>query len=112
MSGCNGVPASTAASLHKSRGGHKQNEPEFDADHGDVVSFHEQLKAHCQENDKDSWFVMEKMPFDVVNTSNHELCRSTVVKCMKRPVGFVDWWGDRHLASNIVLSQTKQSLSD
>ena len=107
----------------------------MDADYGDVISFHERLKAYCQENDKDLWFVMngdwidgtglamdgdsshvipilEKMPFDVVNTGNHELYRSTVVEYMTRPGGFIDWWGDKYLASNVLLARTKQSLSN
>jgi 2',3'-cyclic-nucleotide 2'-phosphodiesterase (5'-nucleotidase family) len=79
--------------VHSWVGGHKKNEPNLDADYGDVVSFHERLKAYCEENDKDYWFVMngdwidgtglsldgdpshlipllEKMPWDVVNVRN------------------------------------------
>jgi 2',3'-cyclic-nucleotide 2'-phosphodiesterase (5'-nucleotidase family) len=75
---------------HSWIGGHKKNEPQFDAGYGDLLSFYEQLKAYCNQNDKDLWFVMngdwidgtglamdgdpshlipllEKMPFDVVN---------------------------------------------
>jgi 2',3'-cyclic-nucleotide 2'-phosphodiesterase (5'-nucleotidase family) len=56
--------------------------------------------------------LLEKIPFDVVNTGNHELYRSTVVEYMTRPGGFIDWWGHRHLASNIILALTRQSLSN
>jgi hypothetical protein len=31
---------------------------------------------------------------------------------MTRPGGFLDWWGHRHLASNIVVSETQQPLSN
>jgi 2',3'-cyclic-nucleotide 2'-phosphodiesterase (5'-nucleotidase family) len=56
--------------------------------------------------------LLEKIPFDVVNTGNHELYRSTVVEYMTRPGGFIDWWGHHHLASNIILARTKHSLSN
>ena len=81
---------------HSWVGGHKKNEPTWNADYGDVYSFHEQLKAYCDESGKDLWFVMngdwidgtglalngdpshlipllEKMPWDVVNVSSLEL---------------------------------------
>jgi 2',3'-cyclic-nucleotide 2'-phosphodiesterase (5'-nucleotidase family) len=77
--------------VHSWVGGHKSKEPvRLNADYGDVVSFHERLKAYCEETDKDLWFVMngdwidgtgisldgdpshlipllEKMPWDVIN---------------------------------------------
>lgn len=56
--------------------------------------------------------LLEKMPFDVVSTGNHELYRSTVVEYMTRPGGFIDYLGDRHLSSNILLTRTKQPLSN
>jgi 2',3'-cyclic-nucleotide 2'-phosphodiesterase (5'-nucleotidase family) len=75
---------------HSWIGGHKKNEAQLDASYGDLLSFYEQLKVYCDQNEKDLWFVMngdwidgtglamdgdpshlipllEKMPFDVVN---------------------------------------------
>jgi hypothetical protein len=31
---------------------------------------------------------------------------------MKRPGGFIDWWGSKHLASNVILKETGQPLSN
>jgi hypothetical protein len=89
-----------------------------------VVSFYEHVRAYCSSLDKDVWFVqngdwidgtglamdgnpsylvplIQKMPFDVLNTGNHELYRPQVVDYMTRPGGFIDWWGSRYLASNV-----------
>ncbi len=75
--------------------GHGRKEPFLDANYGDVLSFYQNLKAHCDATDKDLFFVMngdwidgtglsldgdskalvpliQKMPFDIVNTGNHE----------------------------------------
>jgi 2',3'-cyclic-nucleotide 2'-phosphodiesterase (5'-nucleotidase family) len=80
---------------HSWIGGHGRKEPYFNADYGDILSFYQHLKRYCDANGKDLWFVMngdwidgtalsldgdiqylapliEKMPFDVVNTGNHE----------------------------------------
>ena len=85
---------------HSWIGGHGHKEPYFDADYGDVLSFYQHLKLYCDASEKDLWFVMngdwidgtglsldgdiqyiapliEEMPFDVVNTGNHE-CMSGV----------------------------------
>jgi hypothetical protein len=35
-----------------------------------------------------------------------------VIDYMTRPGGFVDWWGRRHLSSNIIMSDTKEPLSN
>ena len=53
--------------------------------------------------------LLEKMPFDVINTGNHELYKSSVVEYMTRPGGFIDWWGKRHLSSNILLKSSSSS---
>ncbi len=91
---------------HSWIGGHGQKEPYFNADYGDVLSFYQHLKSYCDANEKDLWFVMngdwidgtglsldgdiqyitpliEKMPFDVVNTGNHE-CMSGVRMSVSR----------------------------
>ncbi|KAG7349600.1 calcineurin-like phosphoesterase [Nitzschia inconspicua] len=113
--------------VHSWVGGHP-NEPSLDASYGDVVSFYQHIQTYCQETNQDVWLVqngdwidgtglamdgdpshlvplIQKMPFDVLNTGNHELYRSEVVEYMTRPGGFIDWWGDRYLASNVYLKE-------
>jgi len=87
---------------HSWIGSHGRKEPYYNADYGAILSFYQHLKSHCETNEgKDLWFVMngdwidgtalsldgdidslvpliEKMPFDIVNTGNHE-CMSTNV---------------------------------
>mmetsp|Transcript_1080 Transcript_1080/g.2412 ORF Transcript_1080/g.2412 Transcript_1080/m.2412 type:complete len:717 (-) Transcript_1080:421-2571(-) len=45
--------------------------------------------------------LLEKMPYDAVNVGNHELYCKKNIEYMTRPGGYVDWWGDRYLTSNI-----------
>lgn len=47
--------------------------------------------------------LLQKVPFDVLNTGNHELYRDSVIKEMRKPGGFLQWWGHRHLASNVYM---------
>lgn len=113
--------------VHSWVGGHHRQEPHYDADYGDVLSFYEQLHAHCQEQGQDLWFVsngdwvhgtglyeqgdpsslvpiLQKMPWDAVNCGNHELYEEKNVDYMTRPGGFVDWWGDAYLTANVMLN--------
>jgi len=112
--------------VHSWLGSHRRQEPYYDADLGDVLSFWEDLKAQC--DDRDIFFVnngdfvdgtglsetmggendpeyliplLEKMPYDAVNVGNHELYSKKNIEYMTRPGGYVDWWGDRYLSSNI-----------
>lgn len=48
--------------------------------------------------------LLEKMPYDAVNCGNHELYGDANVAYMMRPGGYVDWWGDRYLTSNIAVA--------
>ena len=50
--------------------------------------------------------ILEKVPFDVLNTGNHELYIDSVIETMRKPGGFLQWWGPRHLASNIYMNNT------
>lgn len=144
--------------VHSWLGSHRRQEPYYDADLGNVLSFWERLKNHCDgygnisantpittvsaggirtkpEHDgpaslthRDIFFVnngdfvdgtglsqtvdgdnnpayliplLEKMPYDAVNVGNHELYSKKNIDYMTRPGGYVDWWGDRYLTSNI-----------
>ena len=112
--------------VHAWVGGHHRQEPHYDADYGDVLSFYEQLHTHCEERGQDLWFVsngdwvhgtgldapgdpsslvpiLQKMPWDAVNCGNHELYNDKNVDYMIRPGGFVDWWGDKYLTANVML---------
>ncbi len=87
--------------VHSWVGGHP-SEPSLDVSYGEVVSFFEHVKRYCEDTDKDVWFVqngdwidgtglamdgdpshlvpfIQKMPFDVLNTGNHELYRTSVI---------------------------------
>ena len=109
-------------------GSHRRQEPHYDADLGDVLSFWERLKEQCDSDGRDVFLVnngdfvdgtglsetidgdnnpeyliplLEKMPYDAVNVGNHELYSKKNIDYMTRPGGYVDWWGDRYLTSNI-----------
>lgn len=85
---------------HSWVGGHERKEPFLNAGYGEILSFYQNLKGYCDLAEKDLFFVMngdwidgtglslngdtsqlvpliEKMPFDIVNTGNHE-CKSVV----------------------------------
>ncbi|KAG7374210.1 calcineurin-like phosphoesterase [Nitzschia inconspicua] len=116
--------------VHSWLASHRRQEPYMDADLGDVLSFWERLKYHCESNNMDLFFVnngdfvhgtglsqmpgnpsyliplLEKMPYDAVNCGNHELYGEANVQYMMRPGGYIDWWGDRYLTSNIAVTST------
>ena len=52
--------------------------------------------------------LLEKMPYDAVNCGNHELYYDPNVAYMMRPGGYVDWWGDRYITSNIVVRSNEK----
>jgi 2',3'-cyclic-nucleotide 2'-phosphodiesterase (5'-nucleotidase family) len=141
--------------VHSWLASHRRQEPHMDADLGDILSFWERLKAHCDGHDMDLFFgkntmvqmveivfclgktheaflifisavnngdfvhgtglsqmpgnpsylipLLEKMPYDAVNCGNHELYGDANVAYMTRPGGYVDWWGDRYVTSNIAV---------
>ena len=41
---------------------------------------------------------------------NHELYRDDVVEYVQRPGGFVGWWGDSYLTSNVRIASTGSPL--
>ncbi|KAL3905391.1 MAG: hypothetical protein SGILL_009696 [Bacillariaceae sp.] len=53
--------------------------------------------------------LLEKMPYDAVNCGNHELYNDPNVAYMMRPGGYVDWWGDRYITSNIVVRSDEKN---
>jgi hypothetical protein len=116
-------------------GGHGRQEPELDADFGAILSFYERLKDHCDKVGKNLFFVsngdwahgtgltapgdpssflpiLEKMPWDALNCGNHELYENAKVASMIKPGGFVDWFGDRYLTSNILTAEDGRSMGN
>ncbi|KAL3943751.1 MAG: hypothetical protein SGBAC_002174 [Bacillariaceae sp.] len=110
--------------VHSWLAGHGRQEEHLDADYGDVLSFYENLKAYCDENDHDLWFVsngdfvdgtglsvpgdpsslvpvLQKMPLDALSCGNHELYIENTVEYMVRPGGWADWWGEKYLTGNL-----------
>jgi len=114
--------------VHSWVGGHGHNSPHQNVDYGSVLSFYQRLKEYCRIHNHDLWFVnngdwidgtglaingnieslvpiLEKMPWDAMNVGNHELYQSRVVEAFMRPGGFVEWWGERYLSSNVLYNQ-------
>jgi hypothetical protein len=115
--------------VHSWVAGHGRQEPRFDADYGDVLSFYQRLRRYTNQEGKDLFFVsngdwvhgtglnpvteeggadgsflvpiLQKMPWDAINCGNHELYDSNVVRLMTRPGGYIDWWGDSYLSGNV-----------
>lgn len=54
--------------------------------------------------------LLEKMPWDAVNTGNHELYHNSVMEYMTRPGGFVEWFDDRFLTANIRFADDGEPL--
>lgn len=121
--------------VHSWLGGHGDKEPYLDADYGDVLSFYEHLKEDALIHGRDLWFVvngdwidgtglatqgdpskliplLEKMPWDALNVGNHELYRKEVIDYMTQPGGYVEWWGDRYLTSNIVHTNSLEPIGN
>ena len=118
--------------VHSFVGGHGPNDHD-NADYGDVLSFYQHLKEHCRQRNMDLWFVnngdwidgtglsmnsdiqhltplLEKMPWDAMNVGNHELYKSQTVTEFMQPGGFVEWWGDKYLSSNVLYTQRQEPL--
>ena len=120
--------------VHSWVGGHGRQEPELDADYGDVLSFYQHLKAYMDnDQDKDLWFVsngdwahgtglapqgasgselltiLEKMPWDAVDCGNHELYESLKVETMLQPNGYIDTFGNRYLTANVLLRNERNN---
>ncbi|CAB9515977.1 5'-nucleotidase [Seminavis robusta] len=123
--------------VHSWVGGHSSSAPDNsnNVDYGDVLSFYQLLHAHCQQHEMDLWFVvngdwidgtgislnddtsyltpiLEHMPWDALNVGNHELYRDEVVTQFMRPGGFVEWWGDRYVSSNVIYNPHQQPLGE
>jgi 2',3'-cyclic-nucleotide 2'-phosphodiesterase (5'-nucleotidase family) len=121
--------------VHSWVGGHGEKEPHLNADYGDVLSFYERLKEYTVQSGKDLWFVvngdwidgtglaangdpsrliplLEKMPWDALNIGNHELYKREVIEYVTQPGGFVEWWGDKYLSSNIVLTNSQEPIGN
>lgn len=119
--------------VHSWVGGHRDREPAYTADYGDVISFVQILKAYATANNLDVWFIMngdwidgtglglngdpsnlipllEKMPWDAVNIGNHELYKTDVIKYMTRSAGLVEWFGKKYLTSNVLYTDTMEPI--
>lgn len=120
---------------HSWVGGHAGKEKKAmqpDADYGHVLSFYQQLVASIKDT-KDLFFVvngdwidgtglsmngevyaltqiLQHMPWDAVNVGNHELYHPEAVAAIRQPAGFIEWWGDGYLTSNIVDATSREPL--
>ena len=114
---------------HSFIGGHP-HEPNADADLGDVLSFYERLKAWCNEQGSDLWFVMNgdiihgtglamdgnasslipllnHMPWDAINIGNHEAYYTETIESM-RDAMIPNFGKETFVTSNVMLSDTKE----
>eukprot|EP00550_Attheya_septentrionalis_P011081 CAMPEP_0198302398 /NCGR_PEP_ID=MMETSP1449-20131203/55002_1 /TAXON_ID=420275 /ORGANISM="Attheya septentrionalis, Strain CCMP2084" /LENGTH=614 /DNA_ID=CAMNT_0044004739 /DNA_START=101 /DNA_END=1945 /DNA_ORIENTATION=+ len=118
--------------VHSWVAGHGRHEPGQNADYGDVLSFYEHLKEICTEDGSDLFFVMngdfmdgtglsahppsalvnilKKMPWDAINVGNHDIANLETVQYITQPGGFVQWWEDKYLTSNVVKAGTSTPL--
>ncbi|GAX24521.1 hypothetical protein FisN_18Lh075 [Fistulifera solaris] len=124
--------------VHSWVGGHGPNEPHLNINYGHVVSFYERLLQHAQQQQqqqqqqqKDLFFVMngdwidgtglsfdltaltqilQQMPWDAINVGNHELYHAPLLEFITQPGGMIDWFGNKYLSSNIVLTKTQQTF--
>jgi 2',3'-cyclic-nucleotide 2'-phosphodiesterase (5'-nucleotidase family) len=119
--------------VHSWVAGHERHEPQWDANYGHVLSFHEHLSNHvAKDSSKSLFFVMngdfmdgtglstyppvnltpieEAMPFDALNIGNHELYRNSTIEHITAPSGFSDFWQERYITSNVLRAGTKKPL--
>jgi len=117
--------------VHSWIAGHK-HEASYDATYGDVLSLYGQMKADCDANGRDLFFVMngdindgtglgvappielvpllEHMPWDAVTIGNHELYENEFIEYITKPGGFVESFGDRYLTANVLNATTGMPL--
>ena len=107
----------------------EDHDPVLDANYGHVISFVERLKA--LESDKDIWFVMngdfidgtglsykefaltpilEQMPWDALTVGNHELYKNSTIELMAQPGGFIQWFGQKLITTNVITTSTGEPL--
>ena len=122
--------------VHSWVAGHGAHEsPKLNIDYGDVLSFWQYLKAYADSTNKDLYFVnngdwvdgtgismkgdvfaltqiLEHMPWDAMNIGNHELYHPELIDAITQPGGFVDWFGDRYITSNVDLTTTNQPIGN
>jgi len=125
--------------VHSWVAGHGDNEGQnnLDVHYGDVVSFYEQLQQQCElsEDCGDLWLVqngdwvdgtglsirenstplinvLKQIPFDVLNTGNHDLYSGSVIQETLKQGGYLDHWGPRHLSSNVYMADSMEPMSN
>ena len=104
--------------------------PPRNADFGQLVSFHQRLKAAAASQGKDLWLfdngdvvdgtgltaagsvdgqllfpLLQSVPYDALGIGNHELYKnSTVLRGLLGEKGFVSHWGGKYLTSNVQMA--------
>lgn len=114
--------------VHSFIGGHP-HEVDRNANYGDVLSFYQHVKGHCNKHGLDLWFFMngdwvhgtglamdgnatmllpllKKMPWDAVNLGNHEIYHSAIVELMRDDM--IPHFGDAFLTSNTLYAETME----
>mmetsp|Transcript_14738 Transcript_14738/g.22351 ORF Transcript_14738/g.22351 Transcript_14738/m.22351 type:complete len:570 (+) Transcript_14738:199-1908(+) len=123
--------------VHSWVSGHKHNYSNtiLNADYGDLYSFWKFIKDQAAERNRDIFFVndgdivdgtglsdathprgeqltpiLKMLPFDLVNTGNHELYRDESIGNILKPGGFADHFNGKYLTSNVARSSNGQTL--
>jgi len=117
--------------VHSWVGGHPHNDT-LNADYGSLLSFYQGLHRKAQTENKDLFFVMNgdfmdgtglttnppkylipilsMMPWDAINIGNHELYKNSTIEYITQPDGFVDFWDGKYLTSNVLLTETNETI--
>jgi len=123
--------------VHSWVNGHHQKDYQTprDADYGDLWSFHHFLSEEANRRQKDLFFVnngdivdgtgisdgtttkgeklmpiLKRIPFDLVNTGNHELYHDSGIGNINKPGGFADHFRGKYITSNVVNSTNGETL--
>eukprot|EP00466_Bigelowiella_natans_P005698 jgi/Bigna1/77256/fgenesh1_pg.46_\ len=130
-----GLNIMVVTDVHSWISGHKQpdSSPPKDADYGDLYSFYYHVKQEAQALNRDLFLVnngdivdgtglsdpngypltgplLTMMPFDLVNTGNHELYNDATIGNINAPNGFGAHFSGRYVTTNVVNSTTGQRL--
>ncbi|KAL3910632.1 MAG: hypothetical protein SGILL_007616 [Bacillariaceae sp.] len=118
--------------VHSFVGGHP-HEPDRNADYGDLYSFHEQLKPHCDHLKKDCWLlnngdflhgtglamdgnatsllpIIREITWDAMNMGNHEAMYSAVLHDMREQL--LPSLPGKYMTSNVLWKQTMEPFGE
>ena len=54
--------------------------------------------------------ILERMQYDAINVGNHELYTDHLIQQISSPGGFIEWYGDRYISSNVRFNTTRRLM--